>query len=188
MKVSLWAEIRRLYEVEKLSRRAIARRLHCCRRTVDKALTMQEPPRQTSQPRGSILDPYRPQIDALIAKHPEMSAVRVLEEISQGDEGYGGRVTLVRDYLRQIRPARGRVYQEVHYESGEAMQVDWGDCGDCGSAKRRDASRSSSPPCASAACVTSNSAWLSGRPTSTGRWCTPWTSTAAVPARLSSTI
>ena len=129
MKVSLWAEIRRLYEVERFSRRAIARRLHCCRRTVDKALAMQEPPGQTCKPRGSILDPYRPQIDALIAKHPEMSAVRVLEEISNGDEGYRGRVTLVRDYLRQIRPARGRVYQEVHYEPGEAMQVDWGDCG-----------------------------------------------------------
>ena len=28
-----------------------------------------------------------------------------------------------------MRPARGRVYQEVLYEPGEAMQVDWGDCG-----------------------------------------------------------
>jgi hypothetical protein len=31
--------------------------------------------------------------------------------------------------LRQIRPARGRVYQEVHYDPGQAMQVDWGHCG-----------------------------------------------------------
>jgi hypothetical protein len=35
----------------------------------------------------------------------------------------------VRRYLHQVRPARGRVYQEVLYEPGEAMQVDWGDCG-----------------------------------------------------------
>ena len=29
----------------------------------------------------------------------------------------------------QVRPARGRVYQEVHYEPAQAMQVDWGECG-----------------------------------------------------------
>ena len=40
MKVSLWAEIRRLHEVEGLSRRAISERLHCCRETVSKALAM----------------------------------------------------------------------------------------------------------------------------------------------------
>ena len=35
----------------------------------------------------------------------------------------------VRRYLRTVRPARGRVYQEVHYEPAQAMQVDWGECG-----------------------------------------------------------
>jgi hypothetical protein len=35
----------------------------------------------------------------------------------------------VRRYLHQARPVRGRVYQEVLYEPGEALQVDWGDCG-----------------------------------------------------------
>jgi transposase len=130
MNVGLWAEIRRLTEVEKLSQRAIARRLHCCTKTVSKALELEEPPTQRpARPRQSILDPYRRQIDALIEKHPDLSAVRVLEEISKGDEGYRGGVSLVRRYLRQIRPVRGRIYQEVHYEPGEAMQVDWGECG-----------------------------------------------------------
>jgi transposase len=129
MKVSLWAEIRRLHEIEHLSGRAIVRRLHCCDKTVAKALTMAQPPTGKPQPRGSILDGYRPQIEALIAKYPHVSAVRVREEITKGAEGYRGGVGLVRRYLRQIRPARGRVYQEVFYEPGEAMQVDWGDCG-----------------------------------------------------------
>ncbi len=130
MNVGLWAEIRRLTEVEKLSRRAIARRLHCCSKTVSKALEMEEPPTQRpAKTRQSILDPYRRRIDALIEKHPDLSAVRVLEEISKGDEGYRGGVSLVRRYLRQIRPVRGRIYQEVHYEPGAAMQVDWGECG-----------------------------------------------------------
>jgi len=130
MNVALWAEIRRLTEVEKLSQRAIARRLHCCDKTIRKALAMEQPPpRRPAKPRRSILEPYHAHIDALIKRYPELSAVRVLEEISKGDEGYQGSISLVRRYLRQIRPVRGRVYQEVHYEPGEAMQVDWGSCG-----------------------------------------------------------
>ncbi|MGA2620506.1 MAG: ATP-binding protein, partial [Thermoguttaceae bacterium] len=35
----------------------------------------------------------------------------------------------MRRYLHQARPVRGRVYQEVLYEPGEALPVDWGDCG-----------------------------------------------------------
>ncbi|MCZ6651713.1 MAG: IS21 family transposase [Planctomycetota bacterium] len=130
MKVELWAEIRRLSQVEKLSRREIARRLHCCTRTIKKALALDHPSNETTRPvKDSILDPHKPKIDALIAKYPRLSAVRVLEEIRKGPHGYSGQVTVVRDYLRQIRPARGRVYQEVHYDPGQAMQVDWGHCG-----------------------------------------------------------
>jgi transposase len=131
MKVSLWAEIRRLHEIEGLKGRAIARRLHCCTKTVAKALTLLTPPTLTSgaSEGQSILGPYRAQIDALVAKYPDLSAVRVTEEISRGEGGYRGSVYPVRRYLRQVRPTRGRVYQEVLYEPGEAMQVDWGDCG-----------------------------------------------------------
>lgn len=130
MKVSLWAEIRRLHEVERLSKRAIAGQLRCCHTTVTKALTMQEPPSRTTGPRRkSKLDPHKPRIDELIARYPRLSAVRVREEISKGENGYRGGITVVRDYVRGIRPARGRVYQEVFYEPGEAVQVDWGACG-----------------------------------------------------------
>jgi len=124
MRVSQWAEIRRLAEVEGLSQRQIAERLHCCWRTVKKALAMPQPPDETRRPRrGSILDPYKPKIDALIGKYPQLSAVRVWEEIRKGPEGYTGQVSVVRCYLRQIRPARARIYQEVFYDPGQALQV-----------------------------------------------------------------
>lgn len=130
MKVSLWAEIRRLHEIERLSKRVIAQRLRCCHTTVTKALALEEPPSQIAKPtRTSKLDPYKKTIDELIDRYPCLSAVRVLEEISKGQDGYQGRITLVKDYLRTIRPARGRVYHEVFYEPGEAFQVDWGTCG-----------------------------------------------------------
>ena len=114
MKVSHWAEIRRLSEIEGLSQRQIVRRLHCCGRTVKKALTMPQPPDETHRsPRGSVLDPHKSKIDALVAKYPELSAVRVLEEIRKGPAGYAGEISLVRKYLQKSRPARGRIYQEV---------------------------------------------------------------------------
>ena len=55
--------------------------------------------------------------------------MRIREEIARSPEGYTGSACTLRRYLRQVRPARGRVYQEVHYEPAQAMQVDWGECG-----------------------------------------------------------
>jgi transposase len=139
MNVALWAEIRRLAEIDHLSGRAIARRLHCSRHTVAAALERQQPPAPAATRRVSQLDPYREQIKSLLAKYPDLSAVRLCEEIARGPQGYTGSVSLVRRYVRQVRPARGRVYQEVHYQPAQAMQVDWGECGTVpiGSTKRK---------------------------------------------------
>jgi transposase len=129
MKVALWAEIRRLAEIEKLSGWAIARRLHCSRHTVAAALKLTQPPTSTAARRTSVLDPYLEQINNLLAKYPDLSAVRIREEIARGSQGYTGSASVLRRYLRQVRPARGRVYQEVPYEPAQALQVDWGECG-----------------------------------------------------------
>ena len=86
MNVALWAEIRRLAEIDKLSGRAIARRLHCSRHTVAAALKLQQPPAQTAAPRASLLDPYLEQIKDLLAKYPDLSAVRIREEIARGPQ------------------------------------------------------------------------------------------------------
>ena len=90
---------------------------------------MDHPPARQVAHRASLLDPHKAKINALVAKYPELSAVRIREEIARGPDGYTGSTILVRRYLRTIRPARGRVYQEVHYEPAQAMQVDWGECG-----------------------------------------------------------
>jgi transposase len=127
MKAGRWAEIHRLKEFEKLSARSIAELLHCSRDSVAKALALPEPPAKKQAVRPSIIEPFKPAIQALIDKTSELSAVRVLEEIAK--KGYQGEITLVRDYLREIRPSRARVYQEVEYAPAQAMQVDWGYCG-----------------------------------------------------------
>jgi transposase len=129
MNVAVWAEIRRLSEMDKLSGRVIAQRLHCSRHTVATALELQQPPTRATAQRASLLDPYVAQIKDLLAKYPDLSAVRIREEIARGPQGYAGSASVLRRYLRRVRPARGRVYQEVHYEPAQAMQVDWGECG-----------------------------------------------------------
>jgi transposase len=129
MNVALWAEIRRLAEIDKLSGRTIAQRLHCSRHTVAAALTLSQPPAARAAPRTSRLDPYREQIQELLARYPDLSAVRIHEEIARGPKGYTGSTTVLRRYLRRVRPARGRVYQEVPYQPAQALQVDWGTCG-----------------------------------------------------------
>jgi transposase len=129
MNVALWAEIRRLAEIEKLSGWAISRRLRCSRHTVAAALKLDQPPTRQISCRASLLGPHKAKIGALLAQYPDLSAVRVREEIARGPDGYTGSACTVRRYLRTVRPARGRVYQEVHYEPAHAMQVDWGECG-----------------------------------------------------------
>ena len=129
MNVALWAEIRRLAEIEKLSGWAISRRLHCSRHTVVAALKLDQPPVRHTVRRSSLVDVHRSKIDALLAKYPELSAVRICEEIARGPDGYIGSACTLRRYLRTVRPTPGRVYKEVHYEPAQAMQVDWGECG-----------------------------------------------------------
>ncbi|MFN0052592.1 MAG: IS21 family transposase [Planctomycetales bacterium] len=130
MNVALWAEIRRLSEIEHLSGRAIAQRLHCSRHTVKAALELSQPPAANSPATHSrLVTPFVDQIQKLLAKHPHLSAVRIHEELSRGPQGYRGSVIVLRRYLRQMRPTPGRVYQEVHYDPGQTMQVDWGECG-----------------------------------------------------------
>ena len=71
-------------------------------------------------------------IDAIIKQYPDLSAVRILEKIAVNDgvtPGYTGRISQLKSYLQTIRPIQGRVYQDITYSPGEAIQIDWGDVG-----------------------------------------------------------
>src|SRR5436305_1289576 len=81
-------------------------------RTVAKAREWEQPPARPALGRASPLDPYKAKIDALLAQYPELSAVRIHEELARGPEGYTGSVITVRRHVRSLRPPRGRVYQE----------------------------------------------------------------------------
>jgi transposase len=42
------------------------------------------------------------------------------------EEGYRGGITILRDYIRRIRPPKQPVYLKLHFAPGECAQVDWG--------------------------------------------------------------
>jgi transposase len=55
------------------------------------------------------------------------SSIRLYEEIQ--NQGYLGGYTIVKDYIRLIRPISAKL-PEIHYETkpGVQAQVDWADC------------------------------------------------------------
>jgi transposase len=113
-----------------------ARALHLHPRTVAKwsARSHFEPRRPVS--RGSVLDPFKPRVTRLLDTYP-YSAVQIFQRLRE--EGYGGGITILRDYVRRIRPPKRPVYLKLHFAAGECAQIDWGSFGSVavGNTRRR---------------------------------------------------
>jgi transposase len=82
--------------------------------------------RRRSIKRSSILDPFKGRITRLLDAHP-YSAQQIFQRLRE--EGYCGGATIVRDYVRHIRPTKLPVYLKLHFVEGECAQVDWGTMG-----------------------------------------------------------
>ncbi len=133
-----WAEIRRLYHVEKLSQREIARSLKINRRTIRRALRHDHAPPSPARKRASILDPFEKDVKELLAQTPRITAVRMLEELER--RGFKGKISIVKDRLVEIRAKReSEAYVRRLFHPGEAAEVDWASCGtiEVGGRKRR---------------------------------------------------
>jgi transposase len=125
-----WALIRNLYFVDKLSQRQICERIGISDKTVRKALRVEEYgryPKGAPRRRPSKLDPYKADIGYLLEQYPGLSGRRVFEELVK--LGYAGGETILKDYLRLIRPAKKEVFLRIETLPGEQAQVDWGNCG-----------------------------------------------------------
>ena len=120
-----WAEVHRLHHRERLSRSAIARRLGMTRNTVMRLLARSEPPRYQRSPKGSLLDPHRQEIAAMLDRDPKVPATVVLEHLRRF--GYPGGITILKDHLGKIRPEflAARSFQRTTYLPGELAHADW---------------------------------------------------------------
>ena len=132
----LYSKIRHLNQQDGLTARQIARELSLDVRTVNKWLDeAQFKPRQ-STPRASKLDPFKPDIVRLLEAHP-YTAIQILQRIRE--QGFDGQYTIVKDYVRKVRPPKTRAFLTLSFAPGECAQVDWGSYGavNVGSTRRR---------------------------------------------------
>jgi transposase len=115
-----------LFNVEHLSKRAIARRLGVHRNTVTQALAAEALPTYQRVPRPSLLDPHNFKIHALLGEDPQLTRVCIYEILQA--EGYPGRISILRDFLREVRPQYRQppVCLRMSYPPGVYGQVDWG--------------------------------------------------------------
>jgi transposase len=84
----------------------IARTLGLHRQTVIKWVARSRFEPRRSRPRDSILDPFKPHITTLLDANPH-SAQQILLRLRQ--KGYRGGLTILRDYVRRIRPRKTSV-------------------------------------------------------------------------------
>ena len=118
-----FAKIRDCRDRQGLTIAQTARVLGIDPRTVAKWLARSRYERPRPIPRSSLLDPFKGRITRLLDTHP-YSAQQIFQRLRE--EGYGGGITILRDYVRLIRPPKLPVYLKLHFAPGECAQIDWG--------------------------------------------------------------
>ena len=77
--------------------------------------------------RGSVLDPYKTQIRTWIQQDHLYNCETMLSRLRE--MGYRGNATILRDFVRPLRPRKVGHHPILRYETkpGEQMQYDWGE-------------------------------------------------------------
>ncbi len=123
-----WMDIHALRR-EGHSIKAIARLTGFSRNTVRRQLRLARPAEFPKCSRPSVLDPFKPYLEAR-QRECSLSAVRLLAEIRP--MGYQGSIDVLRRYLHELRGERRKKARlTVRFETppGKQAQADWAHCG-----------------------------------------------------------
>jgi transposase len=122
-----YTRIRHLHLEDKLNAVQIAEKMSLNVKTVSKWLTCERFEARQSKGRSGKLDLHKADIRAWLEKHP-YSAQQIFQRLCE-DCGYCGGYTIVKDYVRKVRPRPEKAYLSLSFAPGESAQVDWGHCG-----------------------------------------------------------
>jgi transposase len=127
MNAELWAEIKRLFAIEKIPISEIARRLRLDRKTVRRATRAERLPVVARSMSASIVEPYKPYLTERLAVYPRIPATVLLQEIKK--QGYAGQLRILQEHLQTVRDKPKEVFLRIETPPGEQAQCDWANCG-----------------------------------------------------------
>ncbi len=119
-------QIKTCHDDQRLTGPQTARKLDIDERTVQKWLNQNRYAPRKSSRKSSKLDPFKDYIVQLLETHP-YSATQIFQRL-QG-ENFSGGFTIVKEYVRKIRPRRVEAFLKLSFAPGECAQVDWGTYG-----------------------------------------------------------
>lgn len=131
-----FCQIHLLHEQKGLKASQIAEELKLNPKTVQKWITQPSFIPRKSSKRSSKLDAFKGQIVALLERHP-FSAQQILQQLQL--QGYTGGYSILKEFVRLVRPPRKPAFLNLEFAAGECAQVDWGQYGSVpvGSTRRR---------------------------------------------------
>ncbi len=132
----LFSKIKHLKQHKGLTASQISQELNLDLRTVEKWLAEErfKPRKSALQP--SRLDPFKNDIVRMLEAHP-YTAVQVFQRLRE--QGFDGSYSMVKKYVRKVRPPRTPAFLKLTFAPGECAQVDWGSYGsvNVGSTRRK---------------------------------------------------
>lgn len=120
-------KIRYLKTVEKLNSVQIAEKLSLTERLVRKWWNLTAYPEQQGISRLKKIDEFIPRIESMLKDCSSLSGEQIYQKLRA--IGFTGSIGCVNRYLRKSRPKTPRSFLSLNFEPGEAMQIDFGDCG-----------------------------------------------------------
>ena len=121
---------------QKLNPAQIAVEMNLDQRTVVKWIQARHFRPRQSVVRVSKLDTFKPLIRSWLEAHA-YTAQQIFQRLQE--EGFEGSYTLVKEYVRKIRPRRAPAFLTLSFAPAECAQVDWGEYGSVpvGSTRRK---------------------------------------------------
>ena len=119
-------KIKYLHQHHGLKCSQIANHIGLDERTVEKWLHEKHYRPRKPSAKSSKLDAFKDDIVRMLQNYP-YSAVQILHKIR--DDGFDGGYSIVKDYVRKVRPKRNTAYLKLSFALGECVQVDWGSWG-----------------------------------------------------------